>query len=361
MCADRLGVPAIPHIRLVSLSLIATAVLAAAVLFPSPAGSPVTGTAVIGRVINDDAPRLARSLASSSHTPSDPLWADAWSLRTLNVPDVWDLADVWGLDAAQAPTVVAVVDTGVDAAQSDLAGALVNGFDGFDSTGTMDDNGHGTLVAGIIGARSNNRIGVTSVCWSCSIMPIKVMNASGIGESTRIAAGIRWAADHGARVINLSFVMDGPQQIVGDALQYAHERGVVIVGAAGNTGGSDPTYPAAYPEVIGVAAAQADGVLYPWSQHGPWVDVTAPGCSPSTAPHDVYTTFCGTSSATAVVSGVAGLALSTVPEATNADLERALRQTAVRTGEADVAYGRVDARALVDDLRAAIAGRVAPA
>ena len=190
-----------------------------------------------------------RTLFGSLRTPSDPFWSQAWSLRALRLPDVWPSA------SGGPSTVVAVIDTGVDPAQPDLDGALVPGYDTLATgTGTADENGHGTAVAGIIAARSDNRVGVTSVCGSCSVMPVKVISASGFGDAAHIATGIVWAADHGARVINLSVVLDGPQQTVEDAVRYAHDRGVVVVAAAGNGGGIDPTYPAAYPEVISVAA-----------------------------------------------------------------------------------------------------------
>lgn len=316
---------------------------------PGPAGDPATG-ATVARY---DVPLLSgpiRTLARSQWTPSDPLWSQAWSLRALRLPDVWPIS------SGVPTTVVAVVDTGVDPAHGDLAGALVPGFDTLaTAVGTVDENGHGTAVAGVIAARSDNRIGVTSACGGCSLMPVKVIDASGLGDSDHIATGIVWAVDHGARVINLSVVLDGPQQRVEDAVRYAHDRGVVVVAAAGNDGGSSPTYPAAYADVIGVAAAQEDGTLYPWSQHGPWVDVAAPGCTPSTSRGGAYTMFCGTSSASAVTAGTVAVALSAVPSATNADVERAIVQTAKPLAGVDVASGEVDAVALVDALRAQVA------
>lgn len=300
----------------------------------------------------DEAPlrELARKLAVVQQDPSDPLWSQAWSLRALKLPDAWPAS------RGAAGTVVAVVDTGVDPAHDDLDGALVPGYDTLGTdVGTADQNGHGTAVAGVIAARSDNRLGVTSVCGACSLMPVKVIGADGVGDSAHIAAGIVWAADHGARVINLSIVLDSPQQSVEEAVRYAHERGVVLVAAAGNGGGTTPTYPAAYPDVIGVAASQEDGSLYPWSQHGPWVDVAAPGCTPSTARGGGYTMFCGTSSASAATSGTIALALSAVPTATNADIEQAIVETARPLPGEGVADGALDASALVDTLRSRVA------
>ena len=327
----------------------ATALVAAAPLGPS--GRPSTGDrARIARYADILATGTARTLAGSRRDPSDPLWSQAWSLRALGLQDAWPAA------LGGPATVVAVIDTGVDADQPDLAGALVPGYDTLGTpAGTADENGHGTAVAGVIAARSDNRVGVTSVCGGCVVMPVKVIGSNGSGDAAHIAAGIVWAADHGARVINLSLVVDGPDQGIGDAVRYAHDRGIVLVAAAGNGGGFTPTYPAAYPEVIGVAAAQEDGTLYPWSQRGPWVDVAAPGCSPSTARGGGYEIFCGTSSATASTAGVVGLALSAVPTATNTDVERALMQTARPLAGGGVATGNVDAASLVDALRASAA------
>ena len=133
---------------------------------------------------------------------------------------------------ASRPIFVAVVDSGVDPAQPDLQGALVPGADFVDSTGsTADQYGHGTMVAGVVAARGNNGKGVAGVCWACLIMPIKVLDANGSGTAASIADGIRWAADHGASVINMSFVLSGPDPGVEEAVAYAHQHGVVVVGA----------------------------------------------------------------------------------------------------------------------------------
>lgn len=335
------------HATVASLALaavLATVATAVGSIASTPSSSDGARTARFEDVLLSG---YSHPLARSPQLPSDPFWPQAWSLRTLNVPDVWPSA-TGGLS-----TVVAVIDTGVDPAQPDLVGALVPGHDTLATgTGTADENGHGTAVAGIIAARSDNSVGVTSVCGTCSVMPVKVISASGVGDAEHIAIGIVWAADHGARVINLSVVLDGPQQDVEAAVRYAHDRGVIIVAAAGNGGGTDPTYPAAYPGVIGVAASQEDGTLYPWSNRGQWVDVASPGCSPSTARGTEYTIFCGTSSATASVAGVVALALSAAPAATNVDVERVIAETAQPLRGGGVASGTVDASSLVDALRA---------
>jgi subtilisin family serine protease len=252
---------------------------------------------------------------------------------------------------------VAVVDTGVDSEEPDLRGAIGQWYDGT-GAGVVDDvNGHGTLAAGIIAARANNGIGGVGACPWCSVLPVKVLGSDGVGETPVIAAGIRWAADHGARVINMSFVLNDRQPEITDAVAYAHDRGAVVVAAAGNTGTTALTYPAADPFVIGVAASQPDGSLYGWSDRGAWVEISAPGCTPAKAPGAKPTMFCGTSSASAVVSGVVALALSVVPGATGADVEQALRRSAVPSAREEVALGSLDARALVAELRAVVQER----
>lgn len=296
------------------------------------------------------AAKVARGKVSG--IPTDPLWEQAWSLRALHLPDVWRQ-----LGGQGAPIVVAVVDTGVDAGQPDLQGALVQGYDATGTGDAGDANGHGTLTAGVIAARSNNGVGVAGVCPQCVVMPVKVLGADGRGTTPAIAEGIRWAVDHGAAVINMSFVIDGRTDEIADAVSYAHAHGVVLVAAAGNAGASAPTYPSAEPFVIGVAATQPDASLYEWSDRGPWVRISAPGCSPSTALGSEYAIFCGTSSASAVVSGVVALALSAVPAATTAEVDRALESSAVPLAGGGVALGSLDAQALVAALGASVRQR----
>ncbi len=253
----------------------------------------------------------------------------------------------WTLTAgASRPIVVAVVDSGVDPAQPDLQGALVPGADFVDSTGsTADQYGHGTMVAGVVAARGNNGKGVAGVCWACLIMPIKVLDANGSGTAASIADGIRWAADHGASVINMSFVLSGPDPGVEEAVAYAHQHGVVVVAAAGNAGSGEMTYPAAYPFVISVAASDSNDQLYPWSTHGPWVTLAAPGCTVTTTLGGGFGGFCGTSAAAPLVAGLAGLGYE-AGATSEAALEAGLEQTAEPLPGL-VGSGRVDALQLV--------------
>src|SRR5262249_19000614 len=154
---------------------------------------------------------------------------------------------------------------------------------------------------------TNNRAGVAGMCWTCSILPIKVLGDDGTGSMDDVAAGIVKATDAGARVINLSLGGPAGAQTLQDAVDYAYARNVIIVAAGGNSGVSTPFYPAAYDHVVSVAGTDESDRLYSWSGFGPWVRIAAPGCNPAPTVDGGYATFCGTSSATPVVSGLIAL------------------------------------------------------
>jgi thermitase len=318
----RVSHPAAKHRRLTSAGSISRIVVA-----------PIKRIAVAGRPPAVSAPTTV--------IPTDPGWSQEWGLSQIGAPAAWHVS------TGSKPVVVAVIDSGVDPNQPDLQGALVPGADFADGTGsTADQYGHGTMVAGVIAARPDNGIGGAGICWTCVVMPIKVLGADGTGTSVAIAQGIRYAADHGANVISMSFVLSGPDSGVESALAYAHSLGVLLVAAAGNTGSDSPTYPASYPDVVSVAAVDPNGALYPWSTHGSWVTLAAPGCAYTTAMGGGFTSgFCGTSAAAPLVAGLAGLALSAGNESTAA-VGAALEQTAVPLPGV-VGSGRVDASALL--------------
>jgi subtilisin family serine protease len=180
-------------------------------------------------------------------------------------------------------------------------------------------------------------------------MPIKVIAGNGSGSAADIAEGITWAVDHGARVVNMSFVLSGRDEAVAQAIQYARSKNVLVVAAAGNAGSSDATFPASEPGVVSVTGTDAADARYDWASFGNWVTLAAPGCSKSTQAGGGYADFCGTSSSAAFASGIAALARSADRDASVDQIVAALSANAVRVGDF-VASGRVDAAATTNVL-----------
>ena len=280
--------------------------------------------------------------------PNDQFLPTQWSVGKTNAEQAWDLS------TGSSQVVVGILDTGVDAGQPDLRAKLVQGYDYVNNDqDPSDDNGHGTAVAGVVAASSDNGIGVAGYCWACRLMPVKVLGADGTGFMSGLAQGILWATDHGARVLNLS--LGGPVEdlTLSAATQYAWAHGVLVVAAAGNESSPVIDYPAALPNVLSVSASDQTDRLYAFSNSG--ARVAAPGENSTTGPGSTYVSFLGTSSAAPVVSGIAGLAFSLVPEATPAQVEQAIETSAVPIP--GVISGRVDA---YGTLRTLVPGLVQP-
>jgi len=247
----------------------------------------------------------------ATYVPNDPLYPQQWGLGSIAATGAWDVTKGSGA------VVVAAVDTGVDYTHPDLVGRVdtANDYDFVNGdSDAMDDNDHGTHVAGIIAATMDNSIGITGVAPKCRILPIKVLSAAGWGDSAGVAAGIRYAADHGAKVINLSLA-GSADAFMGAAVAYAQSKGAVVVAAAGNEGVADGAdYPARYPNVIGVGAVDSRGARASFSNYGTGVDVAAPGVGIlSTVPGDGYESWSGTSMASPFVSAVAALVIGAAP------------------------------------------------
>lgn len=206
--------------------------------------------------------------------PNDPGWVYQYNLAAIRAPQGWDLA------TGSAAVTIAIIDSGVDLTHPDLAAKLLAGYDFVNNDSIpQDDYGHGTHAAGIAAAATNNGLGMAGVSWGARIMPVKVLDSGGGGTYANVAAGIIWAVDHGAQVINLSLGGSAPSLVLSDAVDYAVNRGVLLVAAAGNTGSSSVLYPAAYPAVIAVAATDAANQRASFSNYGPPIDLAAPGVS----------------------------------------------------------------------------------
>lgn len=284
---------------------------------------------------------------SAMLTPTDTFWNEQWGPRTISAPAAWDTT------TGSSSVVVAVLDTGV-APGPDFDGKLLPGIDFVNDDADPADDGdgrHGTAVAAVAASDAND-VGIAGMCWTCRILPVKVLAADGTGSSYDIAQGITWATDRGADVVVLSLGGTGTSRALADAVTYARDRGVVLVAAAGNSGSSTPNYPAAYPGVIGVAGSTSSDGRYDWSNHGSWVDVAAPGCNGAPLASGGYGNFCGTSSATPLAAGAVALGLSM--GASGAVVEEALRTTADPVGSW-VEMGRVDADAMLGAIQVALA------
>ncbi len=271
----------------------------------------------------------------------------------------------WDETRGDPAVVIAVLDSGVDMTHVELAGKVVStgrdfANDDFDAT---DDNSHGTHVAGIAAADTDNGQGIAGVAWDAAILPVKVVEADGTGLYSWVIEGIVWAADEGARVINLSLGGDEPDDFLEDACRYAFEKGVVVIAAAGNENAS-VLYPAAYDRyVLAVAATDAKDRRAPFSNFGPEIDAAAPGIyilgpCPQWYAGEGYLPYLfvsGTSQATAHVSGLAALVLGVKPWLTPAEIMNIIRYTADDVNKAEkpgrdneLGYGRINMeRALV--------------
>ncbi|MGA7730051.1 MAG: S8 family serine peptidase [Chloroflexia bacterium] len=233
-----------------------------------------------------------------------------WYVTQVHAEEAWDVTT--GSDAIT----IAIIDTGTAYDHPDLGGKSVGGYDFYNNDNDpYDDNGHGTMTAGIAAAVGNNDEGIAGMSWGARIMPIKVLGGpQGEGTDEMVAAGIRWAVDHGANILNVSLGGDETSDIQDDAVRYAHDRNVLFVAAAGNTPDGLPHYPAAYDTAMAVGATVRHDAATGFSSYGPYVDISAPGVGMlSTALDNGYEYGNGTSFACPMVAGAAALVWSINP------------------------------------------------
>ncbi|MEU4239395.1 S8 family serine peptidase [Actinoplanes sp. NPDC026619] len=293
-------------------------------------------------------------------TPDDPIYGEGYQpeLKELNVPTAWDTTTGSAVN-------VAVLDTGVNAGTNgvdDLSGALLGGYDFVNNdSNAADDEGHGSEVASLIAARGNNSLGMAGVCWSCQILPVKVLDYKGDGYDSTIAKGITWAVQHGAKIINMSLGGVQSSQVLSDAVAYANASSVLVVAAAGNSNSTTKQYPAAYTDVLAVGATArcpnwqsnvgcTEGITgkASFSSYNSstvkWVDVAAPGTVYNKDSNGNYSSGqSGTSFSAPLVTGVAALMKSNKPSLTGWSLLSQIQASATPIPGTWVTYGKVNA------------------
>ncbi|MBM4431772.1 MAG: hypothetical protein FJ026_15720 [Chloroflexi bacterium] len=283
---------------------------------------------------------LVYTAGSDAVQPNDPYWSRQWNMNRIEAPAAW------ALSTGQPGVSVAVLDTGVDTGHPDLGASLLAGYDFVNNDADPDDDhGHGTHVAGIVAAQLNNGLGVAGVAPDVSILPLKVLNEQGAGDHFRVSQGMLYAIANGARILNLSFT--GPSsETLGAAVRNAYNAGALLVAATGNNGSSSVSYPAAYAEVLAVAATDYNDRWPSYSNWGPQVDLAAPG---GTSGNQIWSTWpggyawnYGTSMAVPHVSGAAALIWSVAPSRSRDEVANILRQTADQVGQFAYTGGRND-------------------
>lgn len=316
-------------------------------------------------------------LTASIAPPNDPGFTQLWGLhntgQTGGTADVdIDALEAWDVATNANSVVVAVLDTGIDFTHPDLAANMwvnaaeasgragvdddgngyiddVHGYDFVNNDGVpMDDQGHGTHVAGTIGAVGNNGIGSTGVAWNVQLMGLKFLNSSGSGYTSDAVRALQYAARMGVQVVNASFGGGGFSQAMYDAIRAFGNQGGIFVAAAGNEATNNdvtPSYPANYdlPNVISVAASDSRDRLASFSNYGTSVDIAAPGVSIySTLPSNRYGSYNGTSMAAPHVAGAAALIKAARPDWTSNQIISALYSSADPVLTSSTRYGRLN-------------------
>jgi thermitase len=285
-----------------------------------------------------------RLVEPSAVTPDDPQFPSEWHLERIQAPTAWEMS-------VGSNITVAVLDTGIDPHNAELASRLVPGWNSVSlNNDTAPTNTHGTLIAGIVAAETNNGTGVASVAYNARLMPIRVTNSGdGYAYESDIARGLTWAADHGALVANVGYDVT-TSGAVSSAAQYMRSMGGVVVVPAGNIG-HDPGY-SNNPYMISVSATTISDTKVTYSGYGEYIDVAAPGDSIITTRVGGYIqTVSGTSYASPVAAGVAALIMATNSALSPSDVESLLESTADDLGTAGrdpyFGFGRVNAAAAV--------------
>ncbi|MFH1377006.1 MAG: S8 family serine peptidase [Candidatus Woesearchaeota archaeon] len=293
--------------------------------------------------------------------PNDPLFSDQWGLHNTGqnggTPDAdIDAPEAWDLETGSEDIIISIIDTGADLDHEDLVDKLLPGWDVFNHDLIPEDtSGHGTMVTGIAAASTNNNLGIAGTCPDCMILPVKA------GNNSFLASNIYYAIEYSlnnpnnlegipenqniANIISMQVAFSSPSTFLRWGVEDAYAMGVILVAGAGNNNNNTPRYPAAFPEVIGVAATDENDVKTTFSSYGTWVDVASPGINIwSTYLLGNYNYGWGTSFSTPFVSGVIGLILSKNPDFSNEEVRQILIDTSDPvTGFPEIIGGRINA------------------
>lgn len=281
----------------------------------------------------------------SEITANDTYYSNAWHLNTMQLPTAWETAKGNGV-------VVAILDSGVNSNHADLSANMVAGWNSVSqNSNTSDINGHGTKVAGVVAATSDNNDGVTSIAWHASIMPIRITNdSSGYAYWSDVANGLTWAADNGADIANISYKVSTSSTVT-NAAQYMRNNGGLVVASAGNGGANLNCND--NPSIITVSATDSANNKASWSDYGNCVDVAAPGVGIWTTTNSGgYGASSGTSFASPATAAALAVIKSANPNLSNDELENILKLSANdsnASGEYSIYYGHgiVDVAAAV--------------
>lgn len=346
---------------------------------------PVSGeNDVIDALLQNASVELAELnyLGEAGYTPSDQLYPSQWHLEQSADADI-NASAAWDITRGNPGLLVAVLDSGLLQDQPEFSGRIytnagesANGIDD-DGNGLVDDlhgwdyaeetangdpdphdeHGHGSWVTSVFGANADEAFGIVGVDHFATLLPIRVLGADNMGSTADLVAGLYYAVDQGADIINLSLINFPKQDVLTDALDYADSRGAILIACAGNGGAdtADVQYPGSHPRTISVGATQADDTLAEFSSTGDTVDLVAPGQGILAADHeepyepDVAASVSGCSLATPIVSGIASLMLSIDPSLDRDRILSILADSAVDLGDPGwdrkFGWGRVDAAA----------------
>jgi thermitase len=282
-------------------------------------------------------------LVTPNFVSNDPYMGSEWHLNKVGATTAWDTTQGAGV-------IIAILDSGVDGTHPDLAPQMVPGYNFYDNnTNTADANGHGTAVAGVAAAATNNALGVAGVAGQARIMPVRIADANAYAYYSTIAKGVTYAADNGARVVNCSYGGVAGSATIPSAAQYLKNKGGLMFVSAGNNGIDENIAPTT--TMIAVSATDQNDYRTGWSSYGNFVSMAAPGITYTTSRGGSYDNWQGTSFSSPLAAGVAALMMAAKPSLGSADIEKLMFSTAVDIGAAgrDIyyGYGRVDAAAAV--------------